>query len=489
MDAYYLGIDIGSTAVKAAVINRNGVAARGSRGYSTRRAAPECAEQSPRDWYDAAVSAVKGALECLPDGAAAHIRGISTSSQGGSIFAAGKCGEPLGDALSWMDRRAADEAAQINAALGGDFIRGRCGWATSAASCDSKLLWLKKHTCVSESASYFYTTQEYINLRLTGNAVTDTTGMAITRLYDYGRGCYIPEILELLGIGTDRLPRVLPCGAAAGKLLPDAAAELGLSAGIPVYVGAHDQYCASLGSGVTLPGQLLLATGTAWVIFGVAHSVPDGAVRPAACRHPAGDFYGFMSSLSGVGGALGHIASENGIKPAQLDRVILGTDGGDARRRQTSGLYICPLPSEPQLPHRDGVCGGITVPAGCDIYDTALAVMEGSAFEARALADAFYAAGFPRDGGIVMSGGAVSSALWSDIVAAVFGAHNLKLSGEADSPALGAAMIAAVSGGEFADYAEAATMLVSCRALPAKPELAGYYDRKYGEYRRLMLAD
>jgi xylulokinase len=138
-------------------------------------------------------------------------------------------------------------------------------------------LWLKRHEPeVFSKAKHFYTTLESVTGFLCGNFVTDPTNIALTRLYDYKAGCYIPEALEFLGITEDMLPTVAPCGSVAGKLLKSTADKCGLPEGIPVYVGAHDQYCASIGSGVTEPGQLLIATGTAWVLFGVTNDLFKG---------------------------------------------------------------------------------------------------------------------------------------------------------------------------------------------------------------------
>lgn len=273
---YFLGIDIGSTAVKAILVRaENGgssaVAARGSADYPTARPAPLIATQDPLDWNRAAAAAVRQAVAALPAGEAGKIAGICFSAQGGSLYAADGENAPLCDALTWMDLRASDEAGILIDRLGTDFIRSACGWKPSASSVAAKLLWLKKHEPeIFAKAAHFYTTEESITGYLTGNFVTDATGEAITRLYDYRAGHYIPEVLDLVGITEAQLPAVLPCGALAGRLLPGPAADCGLPAGIPVYVGAHDQYCASIGSGVTEPGQLLLATGTAWVMFGVS---------------------------------------------------------------------------------------------------------------------------------------------------------------------------------------------------------------------------
>lgn len=491
---YFLGIDIGSTAVKAAVLRvgvdgkPDGVIGRGSADYPTYYPVSSGVEQSPADWNRATVSAIRSAVSCVDEHERRSISGISFSSQAGSIYPADENNVPLCDALTWMDRRATKEAEDVAAALGADNIRDKCGWPVAPTDCISKLLWLSRNKSeIFGAAKHFYTTQESVTGYLCGNFVTDPTGMVLSRLYDYKKGEYITEALELLGISADKLPTVAPCGSLAGTLLPEVAELCELEAGIPVYVGAHDQYCASLGSGVTENGQLLIATGTAWVIFGVSPSPISNPPYPAPCTHPINGRFGVMKSLAGCGGALGAFAASCGTTPAALDLEI-EMEGADNKRAKLSDYFVCPLPPNPAIPHKDGVCVPMSVAEGKTPADTALAAMEGAAFEARALVEAFEAAGFPAGSEIVISGGASKSRLWLEIVAAVFADRKLYRLAEPDAPALGAAMLAATGTGAFGDLTEAATMPRRI-FVPADPAVTEYYSKKYQAYRRFALAD
>lgn len=494
---YFLGIDIGSTAVKACIIRTGGdgakpaVAARGSADYPTARPAPELATQDPLDWNRAAAAAVRSAAAALPAGDAAKVAGICFSAQGGSLYAADAEKKPLCDALTWMDRRAVSEADELIEKIGTDFIREACGWKPTPSCCAAKLLWLRSHEPeIFARAKYFYTTEESVTGYLTGNFVTDATGEAITRLYDYRAGRYIPEVLELCGVSAGQLPEVLPCGALAGHLLPGAAADCGLPAGIPVYVGAHDQYCASIGSGITEPGQLLLATGTAWVMFGVSDAPLMAPPYPAPCTHPITGRYGVMTSLAGCGGAIGAYAASVGSTPYLLDREILaeGDGCGFTARYNCRELLVSPLPPENAIPHKPGVCVPLVTAPGHTAAHTALAAMEGAAFEARILTEAFETAGFPAGDKLVMSGGASKSPLWLSIVSAVFSDRRLYRLVEADAPALGAALLAAHSGRAFATLADAAAAFSEQVFVPADTMQADFYREKYPRYRAWALA-
>lgn len=493
---YYLGIDIGSTAVKACIIRSNSgndgvkdaVVARGSADYPTDRPSPERATQDSLDWNRATAAAVRMAVDALPAGAAELVRGICFSAQGGSIYAADEKNVPLYPALTWMDRRATAESADVIAALGFDKIRSACGWRPAPTDCIAKLLWLRRNEPeVFAKAKHFYTTEESVTGYLTGNFVTDATGEVMTRLYDYRAGKYLPEALEFLGITEDMLPRVLPCGAPAGELLPSTAKEFGLPAGIPVFVGAHDQYCASIGSGVTEPGQLLLATGTAWVIFGVSDKPLVAPPYPAPCTHPVSDRFGVMLSMGGCGGALGAYAAACGTTNRALDERI-EAEGIAGARQNCEDLFVCPLPPPPAIPHKDGVCIPLATVSGESEAHTALAAMEGAAFEARIIAEAFEEAGFPKGKTLVMSGGASKSPLWRNIVAAVFSDRPLVRLCEADAPALGAALLAAHSAGAYASLADATAAISGSIPVECDPDAAEFYRKKYAAYRKWALA-
>ena len=487
---YFLGIDIGSTSIKATVLKASldgeTVVGRANIDYPTYYPFDGAVEHSPSEWNYTTVAAVRNAIAPLSPDERKRISGISFSSQAGSIYPADENNRPLYNALTWMDRRAVKESEEMIAALGFENIRSKCGWRPAPTDCVAKLLWLKRNQPeVFSAAKHFYTTLESVTGFLCGNFVTDPTNIALSRLYDYRTGKYIPEVLDFLDISEDMLPTVAPCGSYAGRLLPKVAETCGLEPNIPVYVGAHDQYCASLGSGVTEPGQLLIATGTAWVVFGVAEQPITTAPYPAPCAHPIPERFGVMTSLAGCGGALGVFATSVGSRPSTLDREISAMGVAECRN-SIRDLMVCPLPHEPAIPHRDGACGEIKpdgVHAPCQI---ALAAMEGAAFEARALIEAFENAGFPKGKELIVSGGASKSSIWTSILSAVFSDRPIYRLSEPDAPALGATMIAATGSGVFDTLSEAARLV---RHMPVEKnaEAAEFYADKYRRYRKWAL--
>ena len=473
----FIGLDIGSTAVKAMALGEDGsVLSRGKCAYPTFTDG-DCSTQLACDWWKSAVSAVRQAISAIAD--PGQVVAIATSSQGGSMLALDSGYRPKCEAMTWMDRRAVDQSERL-ADEYGDAIYRMCGWRTTPVDCAAKLMWLKENRPKLFRAAHFMTTEEYINYRLCGANVTDPTGAAIMRLYNINTGDWDDGMLERLRVSRDKLPQVVPCGSYIGNLTSRAADELGLDTSVKVFCGAHDQYCASIGSGVTQPGEILLATGTAWVIFGETDTLCFNERYIAPGIHPVAGRYGAMATLSGVGAAVENFARESGVSLKELD------NGAKTHRLSASSLLCCPCPpGRTFLAHRDGCCGafdGRTFEH--DIYDMGLAMMEGAAFEVGLAIEQFKAAGMAGGKAMTMSGGAATSSLWRGLVRAVTGAE-LLLTNESDAPALGAGIIAAAAYGAFDSISECAEHFVHRQPDEevCTPDVAAYYAEKLKRYR------
>ena len=476
----FIGLDIGSTAVKAMALDGKGaVVARGKCAYPTNFADPYVTQRA-EDWWQSAVVAVRQITDILDP--AERVVAISTSSQGGSMLALDSNYAPLTDAMTWMDRRGDKQSEQVIAHFGNDVVYRKCGWRSTPIDCASKLLWIRENAPdVFRRAAHYMTTEEYVNYRLCGENVTDPTGAAIMRLYNINDNCWDAQMLDYVGVDESKLPRVVPIGTLIGKLTPAAAAELGLDTTVSVYCGAHDQYCASIGSGITRPGDILLATGTAWVMFGVTDKLCFNSCYIAPGIHAVPGVFGAMATLSGVGAAVANHAEAMGVHLKDVDAMA------ETRRQSAADLLCCPCPpGRSFLEHRPGTLGGISgKTAAHDGYDQALALMEGAAFEVKLSLEKFNEAGMMSSTALTMSGGAAASRLWRGIVQQVTG-RDILLTTEKDTPALGAGMIAATYGGAYESLAKCSEDFV--RRLPAESlqdaAAAEFYARKLEQYRQ-----
>ena len=327
-------------------------------------------------------------------------------------------------------------------------------------------------------AHQFISTEEYINMRLTGRSVADPTNAAMRQLINVAASDWDDTLLLLAGLTRSRLPECLPTGALIGSLTRDASEALGLPAGVKIYNGAHDQYCAALGSGAVTPGELLLSTGTTWVVLGVAEKPLFTPSHIAPGVHPVPGLYGNIASLNSAGSALKWFRKLTGEDFSALDAEA------EKRRDSAEGILFYPYYAGSGFPHHipevKACCVGMELMH--DKYDLARALMEGVAFEARWTLEEFSAHGADVRR-LKLVGGAAKSALWSSITCDVTGCE-LQIPAEKDTCCIGAAMIAAVGSGICSDYFDAARRMVRyTKNLLPDSESSAFYEKKYARYR------
>lgn len=473
----YIGIDVGTTSVKAVAIDKNGKKLASGKASYELHADGAKVTQSALDWWRAICESVRAAVdEAKKLYGNVKVVAISSSAQGGSTTALGDDGKPMIEAMSWMDKRATLEREELNAHFGVDFFYSKFGWVLQPSSDASKLLWLKKNEPeLYGAATCFPSTLGFVNYCLTGKLAEDPTCAAIRRLYDFSAEKFDAEILNYLELSEDKLPETLPSASFIGNLTKDAADALGLDTEVKVYNGAHDQYCASIGSGTVEAGQLLLATGTAWVLFGVTETPLFGKSRISPCIHPAGG-YGALSTVSGIGAAFEWLSKLTNTPIPELSA------GAEERKGKNDTLFFRPSATGTGLLIGQSVGAHITgLTIGHDKFDLALALMEGAAFETALNIEEYKKSGMSAPASITMAGGATASRFWQSLIADVTGL-DVYASTQTDSPALGAAILAAASdSGEDISAVARRTSAGSRKVSPS--ELYEYYQTKFKAYK------
>lgn len=476
---YVIGIDVGTSGTKAVLLDKDGTAVgQGQQGYGLFTSGNRV-EQDAEDWWRAAIAAVRQATSGVEP---KQIEAIGLSTQGASMVALDAEGQPLGRAITWLDGRSAEEAELLQRELGGDIIYRTTGWQAGKGLDAAKLLHLKRRGQYSEAACYL-STLEYMNLRLTGRAVIDPTNAAMRQMFDYRKGDWDDNILNAVGVERSELPEIRKTGASVGTLLPEAAKLLGLPPSVTVYNGAHDQYCASLGSGAVSAGDMLVSTGTAWAILGMTEQPMSTASRIASCTHPVPGLYGNMATLAGAGTAYEWAAEQfsPGKSFGEIDRMALEAV------EKNSELFFVPWTSGANYPFwissaRGGFIGINFATNGCDM---ALAVMESAVFHMRMALEDFTANGF-SPAAIRLMGGASRSPAWMNLFAALIDlpAYQMAMS---DACALGAASIAACGAGWYSSYKEASDVLAKKVPLPPTTLDRDFYEDKYRRYCLLLV--
>jgi sugar (pentulose or hexulose) kinase len=370
------------------------------------------------------------------------VAAIGLSSQGGTVVPLDRDGKPLCRALTWLDTRPNRLAEELIPGLKRHEVYLTTGWSSMGALPLAKLFWLREHCRgLMARARRIAFTGDYVLQRMTGRAAIDPSSCAITQFYDLKRGDWCKRFLEPCGLAREMMPEILPSDAVVGGVCAPVARSLGLSSGTPVVTGAHDQYASAFGIDVRRPGDIMLATGTAWVQLAVSAQpalVDDERIGVSPCA--TGGRFGALMAVSYAGASFNWLRDLCGLTgftelDAAASKCPLGAEGLRFIAARTfagdKGAFL-----GLDLSHSRG--------------HMARAIMEGvAACSASNIATIAFKTDKARH--IVMTGGATESRIWPQIVADSVGLP-IGLLGQFESACAGAARLAATGTGEGQDF-------------------------------------
>ena len=441
--SFYLAVDLGTTGCRSILFNED-LQEIGSAyeeyGLITPRSG--WVEQDAECWWKLTLQTAKTAItESAVD--ASQIAGISVSSQGITVVPVDKDMKPLCNAISWLDARTLEQTEQLRKEWGQELFH-LTGKPTEAYYTLTKLLWLQKEQPgIWETAWKFLMPMDYLLGKLCGNPVTDHSMASGTLMYDLRNCCWSKKVLEQYGIEESRLPELRWSGECAGTVLPEVAAELGLSESCVVAVGAQDQKCAALGAGLK-DGTMTISLGTAGAITKYWKTVDTHAVSNVG-------WCGYVEPGSWV--TEGVINTAGTCLRWTRDEMFRG-EGYDeinaeakAAMDRGSKLMFYPYMSGPSGPDNYPDAQGCFY--GVDLStkrgDFAAAVMEGVAYQIRIMLEAMEAYGAVDR--LVLFGGGSKSPLWCQIIADITGMEIL-VPATSEAAGAGAAMLAAKAAGK-----------------------------------------
>ena len=200
----YLGIDLGTSATKALVLDDNGrVLGKGRAGYPIAHPRVGWSEQDPRAWWTAVCAASRQALHRSGPG---ELGAVALSGQLNGLVLLDERSEPVADALIWLDQRATEEADLLNARFP-ELLRAATLNPANPIYVGAKLLWVRRHRPeLLDRSHHLLLAKDYVNLQLTGEFATDSSDASCTLLYDLRSDTWIPELLEASAFEADRLP-------------------------------------------------------------------------------------------------------------------------------------------------------------------------------------------------------------------------------------------------------------------------------------------
>ena len=480
-----LGLDVGTTATKAALFDLRGrMIAFASQTYPLITPQPGWVEQDPEDLWSAVIATTRTVLAKVGPGD--NVIALSQASQGGTTIAVDAGGCPVYNAVSWMDGRGIAEAERVGALVGADYVRTTTGWPLGATLPLQHIAWLRANRPAAfAEARHFLFVNDYIMNRLTHERAMDPSNATMTQLFDIGSIAWDERLLEIIGIGCNNLSPIRVSGAPVATLSPEVSATLGLPDDLIVANGAHDQYCAAIGTGVTEPGKMLLSAGTAWVLLGVPDDLQRGLDSGMAIScHAVPGRWGAIRSLGGVGASFEWLIAQLYRQDEHNDSTQLYPMVNAGVAHAVPGaeglLFFPPAAGHAPDPSSRGGFLGLSLVHTRD--DMARAVMEGIGIELRWAIEEIRSHGVAVDA-LTMVGGAAESPVWPQLIADI--THlAVTLPSQRQAAVRGAAILAGIGAGVFADAAAgfAAFRGAEARVEPHR-DLTEHFDKQFARYR------
>lgn len=488
-----LGIDVGTTSIKAAVFDEDGelrsIAAQESRVDFPR---PRWAEQDGERVFEGLRCVVGRAVS----GYARDIAAISLSVQGDAVTAVDKDIRPLIPFHLGMDYRCAAQAEAFGAEFGEEALFARTGMRPHPMNSLCKIRWITENMPeIDEKAHLYMTYADFLLARLGAEEpVIDFTMATRTMGLRLADKAWDEELLCAAGISAAQLSRPVPSGTAAGTLRCELAEEWGMGSDVLLVTGGHDQTCAALGAGVVHPGKALDSHGTAEVIstpLPVAEADMRLFSRHFPCYAHAVPGQHFTFSLNHTAGGLLQWYVEEFCGEDREHARKSARDIYDyvLEKAAPSSLYVLPYFNGKGTPDCDlsasGLIAGLRM--STSRYDIAGAVLESLAFDLRENLEALRAADIGI-GTLRCVGGGAKSALGLQLKADVTGipVQTLRVR---EAACLGAALLAAHGKGMLDDLGQAEDIArVEAVYAPDAAKGARFAER-YRVYRELYAAN
>ena len=480
----YIGIDLGTSAVKLLLMDEAGTVLNTVSGeYPLEFPHPGWSQQNPEDWKKAVFEGIPRLLKGFDP---VPVCGIGCGGQMHGLVVLDREDQVIRPAILWNDGRTAQQVTYLNETVGRDKLSAWTGNIAFAGFTAPKLLWLRENEPEHfRRIAKIMLPKDYINYLLTGVHCTDYSDASGMLLLDVARKRWSPEMLALCGVTEDQMPTLYESYAPVGTLRPEAARALGLPENVLVCAGAGDNAAAAVGTGVVGQGGCNISLGTSGTVFLSSKSFGvDAANSLHAFAHADGGYHlmGCMLSAASCNKWLmeeifrteDYAAEQAAIDPEKLGR---------------NHVYFLPYLMGERSPINDtnarGVFFGMTMDTARP--DLTQAVLEGVAFAIRDSVEAAKKLGVAPDHSMICGGGA-KSPLWKTILANVL---NIPLTSPVSEqgPGMGGAMLAMVACGAYATVADVCRAMVRVAStVRPEPSLAAAYERRYQQFRRIYPA-
>ena len=480
----YIGIDLGTSAVKLLLMDGEGeIQNVVSKEYPIEFPQPGWSQQNPEDWRDAVL---EGIPELLRGFDAAQVAGIGAGGQMHGLVVLDEHDQVIRPAILWNDGRTAREVDYLNGTVGKEKLSAWTANIAFAGFTAPKLLWMREHEPENFARiRKIMLPKDYINFLLTGIHCTDYSDASGMLLLDVEHRRWSREMLDLCGITEGQMPRLFESYETVGTLRPEVAARLGLSSDVKVCAGAGDNAAAAIGTGTVGEGACNISLGTSGTIFISSEKFgvdPHNALH--AFAHADGHYHlmGCMLSAASCNKWLMEDIFRTGDYAAEQAPIT-------PEKLGNNHVYFLPYLMGERSPINDTDARGTFVGMTMDTTrsDLTQAVLEGVAFAIRDSLEVARSLGISIRRSMLCGGGA-KSPLWRTILANVLNIQ-LEVPASEQGPGMGGAMLAMVACGAYPTVEAACARLVhTAQTVRPDPAVAARYEARYQQFRQIYPA-
>ena len=483
MNLYYIGIDLGTSAMKLLLTDETGSILNAvTREYPLHFPQQGWSEQDPADWWNACILGIPELLSGFDKG---RVAGIGVAGQMHGLVALDEQDEIIRPAILWNDGRTAEETEWLNTVIGKNKLSAYTGNIAFAGFTAPKLLWMQKHEPEHfAQIARIMLPKDYLNYRLTGVHACDYSDGSGMLLLDVEHKRWSKEMLDICHVSESQMPKLFESYEVIGTVLPEVAKTLGIPETVKVIAGAGDNAAAAVGTGTVGNGACNISLGTSGTIF---ISYDSFGVDPMnglhAFAHADGHWHLMGCMLSAA--SCNKWFCEEILHTADYPKEQTDMEAklGDNR------VFFLPYLMGERSPINDVNARGTFVDLSLDTTrrDMVQAVMEGVAFAIRDSFEVAKAIGVRIERSKLCGGGA-KSPVWRRMLCNILNIP-LDLPQTEQGPGYGGAMLAMVGTGLFASVRDCADALVQVKeTIFPDPALAAKYEKRYQQFKRIYPA-
>ena len=479
---YYIGVDLGTSAVKLLLMEGSGkICNIVSKEYPLFFPHPGWSEQNPEDWFTQSIEGIKELTEGIDR---KEVAGIGFGGQMHGLVTLDKDDNVIRPAILWNDGRTGEETEYLNTVIGKEKLSQYTANIAFAGFTAPKILWMQKHEPENfKKVVKIMLPKDYLAYRLSGSFCTDVSDASGMLLLDVKNRCWSKEMLEICHITEEQLPKLYESWQVVGNLKAEVAKELGFSEDVKVVAGAGDNAAAAVGTGTVGDGQCNISLGTSGTIF---ISSKDFGVDENNALH---SFDHADGSYHLMGCMLSAASCNKWWSEEILKTKDFAAEQAPIQKLGENQVFFLPYLMGERSPHNNPDARGVFFGMSMDTTraDMTQAVLEGVAFGLRDSLEVARSLGIHIERTKICGGGA-KSPLWKKIIANVM---NLKVDvpENEEGPSMGGAMLAAVGCGEYPDVETICNKLVRVvDTVEPEPELVAKYEEKYRKFRKLYPA-